>query len=238
MTLSFITRRIRCCFLLFSLLSGAAHATIFGAVQGIIHDPQHRPVQGAEIRLRAKNSDWNKTAVSDDFGAFRFDAILAGEYMVTVAKSGFNDSMQHVEVISDARPILHFQLLIANAHETVTVSDRSDDVPTDSSTTTTLISRIDVAQTPGADRTNSLAMITDYVPGSYVTHDQLHTSGGHQVSWLVDGVPVPNTSIASNVGPQFDPKDIDYLEAQRAPTAYSTSFLALALSATVKASLF
>jgi hypothetical protein len=30
-------------------------------------------------------------------------------------------------------------------------------------------------------------MITDYVPGSYVTHDQLHIRGGHQTGWLVDG---------------------------------------------------
>jgi outer membrane receptor protein involved in Fe transport len=43
----------------------------------------------------------------------------------------------------------------------------------------------------------------------------LHIRGGHQVSWLLDGVPVPNTSIASNVGPQFDPKDIDTIEVQR-----------------------
>ena len=28
-------------------------------------------------------------------------------------------------------------------------------------------------------------------------------------------MPVPNTNIASNVGPQFDPKDVDYLEVQR-----------------------
>ena len=43
----------------------------------------------------------------------------------------------------------------------------------------------------------------------------LHVRGGHQVSWLIDGVPVPNSSIGSNVGVQFDPKDIDYLEVQR-----------------------
>src|SRR5262249_32884135 len=42
-----------------------------------------------------------------------------------------------------------------------------------------------------------------------------HIRGGHQVSWLIDGVPVPNTNIASNVGPQFNPKDVDYLEVQR-----------------------
>jgi hypothetical protein len=58
-------------------------------------------------------------------------------------------------------------------------------------------------------------MITDYVPGAWMTDDQLHVRGGHQVTWAIDGVPIPNTNIASNVGPQIDPKDIDYLEAQR-----------------------
>ena len=82
-------------------------------------------------------------------------------------------------------------------------------------TPTTVIDREEILQTPGASRTNSLAMITDYTPGAYVTHDQLHIRGGHQVSWLIDGVPIPNTNIASNLGPQIDPKDIDMLEAQR-----------------------
>jgi hypothetical protein len=58
-------------------------------------------------------------------------------------------------------------------------------------------------------------MITDYVPGAYMTHDMLHMRGGHQTSWLIDGVAIPNTKIASNVGPQIDPKDIDALETQR-----------------------
>ncbi len=85
----------------------------------------------------------------------------------------------------------------------------------ESSSTYTLVSRQQIAETPGADQTNSLSMITNYVPSAYMVHDQLHIRGGHQVSWLLDGVPVPNTNIASNVGPQFDPKDIDYLEVQR-----------------------
>ena len=53
------------------------------------------------------------------------------------------------------------------------------------------------------------------VPGAVIVHNQLHVRGGHQVEWRIDGVAVPNTNIASNVGPQFDPKDVDYLEAQR-----------------------
>ncbi len=65
-------------------------------------------------------------------------------------------------------------------------------------------------------------MITDYTPGAYVTHDQLHIRGGHQVSWLIDGVPIPNTNIASNLGPQIDPKDIDTVEMQRG--SYSADY--------------
>src|SRR6478609_5889276 len=65
------------------------------------------------------------------------------------------------------------------------------------------------------DQSNSLRVITQFVPGSYVVHDQLHVRGGHQVTWAIDGVPLPNTNIASNVGPQFAPKDMDFVEAQR-----------------------
>ena len=72
-----------------------------------------------------------------------------------------------------------------------------------------------IDETPGASRTMGMEMITDYVPGAYMTHDMLHMRGGHQTSWLIDGVAIPNTKIASNVGPQIDPKDIDSLETQR-----------------------
>src|SRR6202521_2010082 len=198
------------------LLAAAATATIFGSVRGIIHDPQHRPVQGAMVMLKAKSSDWSKTANTDANGNFEFNAVPIGEYSVVVANPGFKKATQSVIVKSGSEPVVHLQLDVAVTAETVYVSAAPVEVaPSDSATPTTLVNRTDVERTPGAARTNSLAIITDYVPGAYLTHDQLHIRGGHQVNWLVDGVPVPNTSIASNVGPQFDPKDVDYLEVQR-----------------------
>jgi len=204
-------------FVLLALLaaSSSAGATVFGSVRGIIHDPQHRPVQGAMVMLRAKSSDWAKTTNSDANGQFEFNAVPIGEYSVSVASPGFVQTAQDIVVVSGAEPVAHFQLQVAGKNENITVSAAPEAAPTDTVTPTTLLSRLDVQRTPGADRSNSLAMITDYVPGAYVTHDQLHIRGGHQVSWLVDGVPVPNTNIASNLGPQFDPKDFDYLEADR-----------------------
>jgi len=197
------------------LASLTASATIFGTVNGLIHDPQHRPVQGAEVTLRAANSAWTKSVTSDAGGEFHFDAVPLGEYAVTVQLAGFAAEGQKLVLGSGRDARIHFSLKVAQAKETVEVKETSAAVNTESSSPTTLVSRREIAQTPGADQTNSLSMITNYVPGAYMVHDQLHIRGGHQVSWLIDGVPVPNTNIASNVGPQFDPKDIDYLEVQR-----------------------
>ncbi len=197
------------------MLAVVASATIFGSVRGLIHDPQHRPVQGAQVTIRATNSDWSQTATSDEQGEFRFDNVPIGEYHVTVDMAGFAPQKQNLTLTSGRDAKLHFGLTIASANETVNVTDTPAAVNPESSATSAVISRQQIAQTPGADQTNSLNMITDYTPGAYIVHDQLHIRGGHQVSWLLDGVPVPNTNIASNVGPQFDPKDIDYLEVQR-----------------------
>lgn len=97
----------------------------------------------------------------------------------------------------------------------MTVSETALVTDAEHVTPSTVVSRTEIAETPGADLTNSFRAITDYVPGAWMTHDQLHVRGGHQVTWAIDGVPIPNTNIASNVGPQFDPKDVDYLEADR-----------------------
>jgi TonB dependent receptor/Carboxypeptidase regulatory-like domain/TonB-dependent Receptor Plug Domain len=197
------------------LATGVCCATIFGSVRGIVHDPQHRPLQGAMVMLRANSSDWAKSTNTDSNGEFEFNAAPIGEYTVVVVAPGFDQVSQMVTVRSGTEPVLHLALRVASKGETVNVSGAPEAAPTDSATPTTLVDRVQIESTPGADRTNSLAMITDFVPGAYITHDQLHIRGGHQTSWLVDGVPIPNTNIASNLGPQLDPKDIDYMEVDR-----------------------
>src|SRR6266446_5489588 len=204
------------------LLASAALATVFGAVRGIVHDPQHRPVPGIQVILKAKASDFAVTTQTDANGEFHFDAVPLGHYTVTVSDASFAAEEQIVTVLSGTAPILHFELHVASQNQSVTVTADVASLQTQSVTPTELVDRAEIQQTPGAARANSLAMITDYVPGSYVTHDQLHIRGGHQASWLIDGVPIPNTNIASNLGPQIDPKDIDMLEMQRG--SYAADF--------------
>ena len=201
--------------LLFCVCAAELFATIFGQVEGVVHDPQHRPISGASVKLQAITSDWSQSAVTDDNGEFSFPAVPVGDYKITVTQSQFQTAEETITVNSNSSPVLHFALAIAPLNATTVVSAQAEQANMDSVTPTTLIDRADIADTPGADRTNSMAMITDYVPAAYVTHDMLHMRGGHQVEWLIDGVPIPNTNIATNLGPQIDPKDIDYLEVQR-----------------------
>lgn len=197
------------------LCAGMALGTIFGTVQGVVHDPSHRPIAGAAVVLKAAASDWTRTTTTDANGEFRIEAVPLGDYVITVNQAGFDTLQRKITVLSGAAPILHLPLEISALNQKVVVSSTVAPVNTETVTPTTMVSREQIARTPGADRTNSLQMITDYVPGAYITHDQLHIRGGHQVSWLIDGVPIPNTNIATNLGPQIDPKDIDYLEVMR-----------------------
>ena len=201
--------------LLVLMPNSRAHATVFGELQGIVHDPQHRPVAGAQITVHAAYSQFAQTTQTDSNGYFSFPTLPLGDYRITIDSSGFDVLRRTLTVFSDSSPIFHFQLQVGSTQQTVRVTAQNQVVDANSVTPTTLVNRHDIARTPGADRTDSMAMITNYVPGAYMVHDMLHVRGGHQVSWEIDGVEIPNTNIASNLGPQIDPKDIETLEVQR-----------------------
>ena len=193
-----------------------ARATVFATVHGVVHDPQHRPVAGAHVVLKAVASQYSLHTDTSAGGEFDLPEAPLGVYELQVASAGFATFTEPITVVSGTNPVLHIALDVAGSNQTVMVTGADGaGVATDSATPTTLITRADIEDTPGASRTLGMEMITDYVPGAYMTHDMLHIDGGHQTSWLLDGVAIPNMKIGSNVGPQIDPKDIDSLEAQR-----------------------
>jgi outer membrane cobalamin receptor len=195
--------------------SAALYAANVGSVRGVVHDQQHRPVADARVVLRSATSEWTQSAVTDARGEFSFMTVPLGDYLLSVNAAEFISTAQAVSVASGSSPIAHVQLARGAALDTLTVTAATETTVLNTATPTTVVNRQDIERTPGADRSNSLAMITDFVPGAYVVHDQLHVRGGHQTTWAIDGVEIPNTNIASNLGPQIDPKDIDYLEVQR-----------------------
>jgi len=199
--------------LIFGASSLPCSATVFATLHGVVHDAQHFPVAGADVSLRAADSTFELKVISNTEGAFDLADVPIGFYRLHVEAAGFAAQEEVIHVQSGTHPVMHFALAIASVSTVIHVE--APLTQSDSITPTTLLSRDEIDHTPGALRPSSFAVVTDYVPGSYVTHDMLHMRGGHQTSWLIDGVSIPNTNIGSNVGPQIDPKDMETLEVQR-----------------------
>src|SRR5262249_16321876 len=199
----------------FSITAAAAHAQIFGTLRVIARDPQNLAVANANVLVKAKASQWTQMRTTNGDGEVLFQTVPIGQYLVSITAAGFAASGERiVEVASNSVTPIQIQLNVSGIEQEVQVTEELPAVNPESSTTETLTSRLDIIRTPDADRTGSLAMITDNVPGTFVMHDHLHSRGGHGVTWQVDGVPIPNSNLAT-VGSQFDPKDVDYLEVQR-----------------------
>jgi outer membrane receptor protein involved in Fe transport len=200
--------------LLFLLLLPAYAAT--SSLQGIVHDPQHRPIPNAQISIGGQ------TVTSDANGEFRLDNLPNGTYQATVSAPGFQTLQRTLTVAAGKSPIVHLQLEIGQVSETIEVSGAASKLQAQTSTVQTMVTPAEIAETPGADQTNSLAMITDFTPGAYMVHDMLHMRGGHQVNWFFDGIPVVNTNIAANVAPLINPKNVEELEIERG--GYSSEY--------------
>src|ERR1700741_1582050 len=167
----FMLRRRSISFIVLFLFASNGFATVFGTVRGIVHDAQHRPVAGTEVVLKAADSDYTQFTKSNADGDFQFDAVPLGDYVVTITKAGFAPQQRRITVLSGTAPVLHVELQVATQTQSITVTSEAPPAQTESVTPTTLTNQQQIMQTPGASKSNSLAMITDYVPGAYHTHD-------------------------------------------------------------------
>ncbi len=150
-------------------------------------------------------------------GHFEFDAVPIGNYSVTVALDGFQQQQQTLMVKSETSPELHFELAIRPVSAKKTSSgDAGRGADRKRSRPLHCVSRAGYSsharrrsnQQHGHDH-----RLTCPEPTWFTT---CSTSAAATSSrWLIDGVPVPNTNIANNLGPQIDPKDLDYVEVQR-----------------------
>ncbi len=151
---------------------------------------------------------------TDSTGRFDFPNVAIGHYLLSVAADGFASSSEPVTVKAGYFPFA--QVVLTPPAKLAEVTVAATRLPVVASVTPiTMVSAADIANTPGASNVNSLDSITDYVPGAYQAHDMLHMRGGHQTNWLVDGVEIPNTNIAENLGPEINPEDVQTLGAER-----------------------
>jgi len=80
--------------LVFIGIAASVWAAVFGSVRGVVHDPDHRPVQGAEVLVKSGSSDFFLKLTTDADGGFEATALPPGAYAVTLSKDGFAPAVQ------------------------------------------------------------------------------------------------------------------------------------------------
>jgi hypothetical protein len=187
---------------------------VFGTVRLTVRDSTNLALPGATVTIKSNTSTWTQTAVTNQAGDAVFPTVPIGQYVVSAQLEGFETAQRQIAVLSNTATPLAVQLAVAGVRQSINVTAVAQTVNPESSKTETLVGRNEILHEPDADHSGSLAMITNNTPGAFVMHDHLHSRGGHGVTWEIDGVPVPNSNLAS-VGAQFDPKDVDSLEVSR-----------------------
>jgi hypothetical protein len=191
-----------------------ASAQGLGAVRGTVKDESGAVVPDAKATLKALHRDWLQTTKSNSTGAFVINGVPLGEYTLTVEHDGFAPSSRPVQVLIGSAPTIDITLIVGSATSSVTVKETpSEVIAADASAAPTVVSGDQIRDgLPGAEQMSSLRFITETTPGAFVLHDHLHVRGGHQIDWILNGVPIPNTNMSSNVGRTLDPKDIEEVE--------------------------
>jgi len=194
---------------------GVSRAQNLGSVRGTVKDPSGAVIPEAKVTLKEMHTDWMQTAETGPAGTFIIIGVPLGEYTLTIEKTGFTTASEAVQMIVNGAPDVQITLPVSGATTNITVTAETPVEATapEAASPPTLVSGDQILEgLPGAEQMSSLKFITETAPGAFVLHDHLHIRGGHQIDWIMNGVPIPNTNMSSNVGRVLDPKDIEEVQ--------------------------
>ncbi len=103
-------------------LCGGQQTVDTATVRGRIEDPAGAPVPAAGVVLFHPGTNRRVTAVSDARGRFRFSAVPAGDYELSIRKEGFLDVRTPFRAAAGQALEIPVRLNLASATERVTVT--------------------------------------------------------------------------------------------------------------------
>ena len=75
--------------LVLALALGANAQSNYGVVKGTVTDPQHLPVVGAALQMKAVSTGATRHLVTNQQGIFEASALLPDDYVLTTEAPGF-----------------------------------------------------------------------------------------------------------------------------------------------------
>jgi len=123
------------------------------SLRGVVTDPQGAVVSGATLTLLNTDTNATMTAKTDAAGIYVFNALPTANYKITVEQTGFKKKvLERVLIIPDQLNALDLQIEVGQVQESVTVSDTTYTLDTETATTSATITTRDVATLPAFGR--------------------------------------------------------------------------------------
>jgi hypothetical protein len=162
-------------------------------LSGTVLDPSGAAAKGATVRIVNPVSQYERSAVTDDQGRFKFTNVPFNPYHLSVVDPGFQDIDQDVAINTSVPIDLKLNLKIATGATTITVQGEAADLIEQTPTNHTDVDRNLFDKLPLESQTSSVSsLVTLATPGiSADSNGLFHGMGDHaENSFSVDGQPI------------------------------------------------
>lgn len=164
------------CWVWTSAASGWAQFAQRGGVEGFVLDPSGAAIVSADVTLTDLGQNQTRQATSDGTGHFAFSDLVAGQYLVTVKKQGFETATSEPIMVNIGRNSRYdFKLRPGSTTQSVTVTSSTVALETGQADLSTNVSERQIEQLPLNGR--NFTSIAALVPG-VATTPQLNINPG------------------------------------------------------------
>lgn len=153
------------------LLGVAAQAQFRASLRGTLTDPQGAVVPGATVTLVNKDTNATMTSTSDDNGIYQFNALPPARYQLSVERTGFQKKvLDTVQIIPEQLNSLNIELALGTVATTVTVTNTTEALDTETPTISGTVSSNEVQHLPSFGR--DVLKLAQLAPGSFGDNSQ------------------------------------------------------------------
>jgi hypothetical protein len=103
----------------------SAQTTTSGGLTGVVTDPTHAVVLGAQIAIEEQSKGTNQSTKTDREGVYRFFFLEPGKYTLTITCDGFRQESRTVNVLLGPPVSVNVALEIAKVRTTVIVTEEA-----------------------------------------------------------------------------------------------------------------
>jgi hypothetical protein len=184
--------------LMLGIPMGALAQSTFGSVRGTVQDSSGAAIPGTVLDLHSVDENTDRTFTTDSAGAFLFENVKAGNYILKAHHEGFADTVTSgilVEARQDLR--LAATLNVAAQATTVQVSAGADQINTENGTISDSKTNIEMTQLPLNNRATTTSPLGALGLSPNVQTDSsgniaLGGASSSMINFSVDGISTAN----------------------------------------------